>query len=221
MNGHIMMYQQFWAESFYTIIVIILLSLIYLKSREMYKLTEHKGIKYFSYTFLFFALAHILRFFFRFFFRNFMQLGFFMPGRPPFNIGQIFFIYTSVMAGLFLLYSVIWKQLKWNENLVIILFNIFAILATIIDFLTRNPYYHVVLMTFLFSLTVIISLFKKSKRRHTFFIAYILIFLIWIINLISIEIPRFLFQLRFLLYMISVGIYLLILWRLQYGQKKR
>ena len=215
----------FWIEFVYSIFVVLAVLLVYLKTREMYKLTEHKGIKYFSLTFLFFAIAHIFRFFFRIFFRTFFTSpGFFMPGRPPFRIGSLIFTYTSVMAGLFLLYSLIWRKIKLNEKIVILIFNLIAVLTVILDLLVLNPFIHIIIITLLFLVAALLSFTRKSRKKHPFVIAYLLIFLIWILNSVFIEVPRSIFELRFVSYMISVILYLVILWRIfksKNGKKTR
>ena len=61
---------------------------------------------------------------------------------------------------------------------------------------------------------------KKSKKRHPFFIAYISIFLIWLLNLISIEIPKFMFELRVGIYVMSLVLYFVILQRIFKKRKK-
>ena len=81
-------------------------------------------------------------------------------------------------------------------------FIILAIFTIILDFITRNPFIHIYIITFIFSIAAIISFlqFKQSKKKHPFFVVYILIFFIWILNLISIEIPKFMIQLRYTIY---------------------
>lgn len=205
----------FWIEFIYSLFVVLAVLLVYFKTREMYRLTEHKGIKYFSLTFLFFAIAHLFRFLFRVFFKTFFTLpGLFMPGRIPFRVGELIFTYTSVMAGLFLLYSLIWKKIKWDEKVVIFIFNLIAIFTVILDWLVLNPFAHISIITLLFLAVALISFGKKSKKKHPFFIPYLMIFLIWILNLISIEISRFMFELRIIIYAISALLYIVILWRI-------
>ena len=224
MNGPPFNPNMFWIEPVYSIFVILAVLLVYFKTREMYKLTEHKGIKYFSLTFLFFAIAHFFRFFFRIFFRNFFSLGVFMPGRPPFQIGSFIFTYSSVMAGLFLLYSLVWRKIKLDEKFVILIFNLIAVLTVILDMLILNQFVHIAIITLLFLLATLLSFNRKSKKKHPFFIAYLLISLIWILNLISIELRKFMFEFRLVIYAISVILYLVILWRIfrnKNGKKTR
>ena len=187
----------------------------------MYKLTEHKGIKYFSYTFLFFGIAHLFRFLFRIFFRYFFDIPkHLMFNRMPHLFGGWVFVYTSVMAGLFLLYSVMYKKIKLKETTIILLINVIAIITTLLDMWIKNPFVHVGIITTIFGATIIVSLTKKSKKRHPFFIAYISIFLIWLLNLISIEIPKFMFELRVGIYVMSLVLYFVILQRIFKKRKK-
>ena len=219
----------YWIETIYSAIVTLFVFLIYLKTREMYKLTEHRGIKYFSYTFLFFTIAHFFKFFFRFFFRFIMENHWlFKPGKVPHLFGNHIFIYTSVMAGLFLLYSLIWKRVKLDEKIVTVLFNAIALFVLILDFIKRNPFVHIGVITGLFGLTLLTSIVKKfkSKKKHSFTFVYLLIFLIWILDLVSIEIPKFMHGFRLIVTAISAILYLVILWRVskrssKHGKKTR
>ena len=153
--------------------------------------------------------------------------GFFGPGRGPNRFGSFIFVYTSVMAGLFLFYSLIWKKIKLSEKKFIIISNLFAIGIVIIDLIIRNPLFHISVVTLIFFITTIVSVFGKEKKKHKFFAAYLSIFLIWILNLIFIEIPKFMIELRIGIYLISAILYFLILLRvnkvtnIKNGKKKR
>ncbi|MBT3464056.1 hypothetical protein HOD20_02735 [archaeon] len=225
MNPNMFMIRPFHlVETGYSIFVILISLVIYFRTRHMYKLTEHKGIKYFSYTFLFFAIAYLFRFVSRILFRLIFDPTTIRSfPREYLRFGDLIFIYASVMSGLFLLYSVIWKKIKLKEKTVILFFNIFAIIAMLFDFFLRNPFIHISMITILFFATVIISFnkSKKSKKKHPFYVAYVLIFLIWILNLISIEISKFLHELRFGIYVVSCVIYILILLRVLKINKKK
>jgi hypothetical protein len=142
-----------------------------------------------------------------------------MPGRAPFHIGGLLFMYSSIMAGLFLLYSIIWKKVKVKESSVIILFNFVTIVILLFDYFMRYPFTHLFVTVVMLLVAAAISL-KKSKK-HPFFIAYLLILLIWILNLISTEIPKQMFQLRLLINLVSASLYFIILWRVLKNEKKR
>jgi len=49
-------------------VALIFCLLLYFKTREVYSLTKHTGIKYFRDAFLFFGFAYLLRFLFSIFF---------------------------------------------------------------------------------------------------------------------------------------------------------
>ncbi|MBN2421986.1 hypothetical protein JXB41_02055 [Candidatus Woesearchaeota archaeon] len=218
MNGHNFFFRpNFWIELIYSIVIIVASLFIFFRTRRMYKLTEHKGIKYFSYTFLFFAMTHVLRFFFRIFFRIFVvSSGFFRPQMPPFRIGDFFFVYSSILAGLYLFYSLMWKKIKLNDFVLFVISSMFSILIIVLDFILRIPLLHIISLIIIFSVMAIVSLkgVKKSWKKHPFFIIYILIFFVWIINIISSEIPMFLIELKLILFLISAGLYLSILLRI-------
>lgn len=61
----------FSAEIIYSFVIIVCSLMIYFGTREIYRLSQHKGIKYFRTAFLFFAFAYFSRSFIKFLMINF------------------------------------------------------------------------------------------------------------------------------------------------------
>ena len=202
-------------EIIYSFVIIVCSLMIYFSTKELYKLTSHKGIKYFRLSFLFFALAY--------FFRSFIKIILFYLETdklrtilPVFgNITFFIFMYFSSIAIFYLLYSVMWK--KWKSKLTIYVFHLIAFtIATIIS-LSRSQtiYFLINALLFVFILFVFYTSRKQSKKKkpHNLYIIYLLLFAFWIFNILNILVPNFLRTSQLFIYLISLGIFLLILYK--------
>lgn len=189
--------------------------MIYFGTRELYKLSSHKGIKYFRQSFLFFACAY--------FFRSFIKIILFYFERdelrtflPIFGSITLFvFMYFSSMAIFYLLYSVMWK--KWKSKSTIYLFHAAAFLIATIILLFRNEtlYFSVNILLFAFISFTVYTLYKQSKKKksHNLYMIYLMLFVFWIFNIIDILVPNFLQTFQLFIYLISLGIFLLIFYK--------
>ena len=202
-------------EIIYSFVIIICSLMIYFGTKELYKLSSHNGVKYFRRAFLFFALAY--------FFRSFIKiiLFYFDAGEirallPVFgNITLFVFMYFSSMAIFYLTYSVMWK--KWESKSIVYLFHLVAFIIATVIILFRNPFIY--LLINLLVLVFIVFVFyrsyktsKKKKSRNLYFI-YLLLFIFWIFNIIDILIPNYLKTYQLFIYLISLGIFLSILYK--------
>ena len=202
-------------EIIYSFAIIVCSLIIYFGTRELYKLSSHKGIKYFRQSFLFFALAY--------FFRSFIKLVlfYFDAGEirtliPIFgNMALFVFIYFSSMAMFYLLYSVIWK--KWGSKSIVYLFHLAAFIITMIILLFRNPFIYLLinLLFFVFIAFVFYKSYKQSKKNksNNIYLIYLLLFVFWILNILDILIPSFLKSFQLFIYLASLGIFLLIFYK--------
>jgi len=202
-------------EIIYSFVIIVCSLIIYFGTKELYKLSSHKGIKYFRQSFLFFAFAY--------FFRSFIKiiLFYFDAGEirallPIFgNITLFIFIYFSSMAIFYLIHSVMWK--KWKLNSIVYLFHLVAFAIAIIIILFRNPFIYLLinLLLFVFIAFVFYKSHKQSKKKksHHLYIIYLLLFVFWIFNIIDIIIPNYLQTFQLFIYLISLGIFLSILYK--------
>jgi hypothetical protein len=205
-------------ELVYSFIIIICSLMIYFATKEMDKLTSYKGIKYFRLAFLFFALAYFFRYFIQFFLFSFNLNGI-LEFSPMFfgAIQLLIFLYFSSMAIFFLLYSVMWK--KWNHSkLTIVLFNIFALIIAFASIFFRGIFVYltiniILLLVVLFILFIAHKNSKKKSKSGSPFIIYLLLSIFWILNITNILIPRFLSIYQLLVYLVSVLLFMLILYK--------
>ncbi len=184
---HMLINPSFWIEIFYALIIIITSLIIYFRTTEVAKLSQHKGIKYFRMTFLFFSISYLLR--------GILSLYKILVGRPRFGslglVGLPLFliVYFSTMAFLYLIYSLIWKEFKHPDKIVIVLHFIAFLIAIFTFVLTRSGFaIFSLIQLILLILAIILSVKKhninKKKRKglSQYYIIYIMFFASWIIN---------------------------------------
>jgi hypothetical protein len=208
----------FGTEIIYSFIIVVCSLMIYIGTKELYELSSHKGIKYFRQAFLFFAIAYFFRSFIKFIlmYFNIREIGEFSPIFFG-SFTLLLFMYFSSIAIFYLLYSIVWK--KWNNNLnTVYLFHVIALIISMISLLFRNPviYFGLNILLILFALITIYYSYKNSKTKikgHKLYIIYVLLLVFWIFNIIDVLIPAFFQTFKLFLYLISSGIFLLILYK--------
>ncbi len=204
----------FGTEMFYAFILIACSLMIYFGTRELYKLSGHRGIKYFRLSFLFFALAYFFRSFIKFLISSF-QIKHILK-LLPFSFGKItlfIFMYFSTLAILYLLYSVKWKE--WDRTKYVKYFlHIISLLFAFLAIVYQNTalYIGINIVLFLLVLQTLYQKPKKKKKNHLFFI-YVLLSLFWALNILDILIPTAFQYFQLLIYLASSFIFLLILYK--------
>lgn len=168
----------FGFELFFTLIILFSSFLIYYKTKEFYKLTEHKGIKYFRKGFLFISFAHVILFV-----NILLKIGLFnlnfYESRYLFDFFNVFYF-----IGVGYLFSSIYSKKIREYYIYLIYFFIF-----LCGFIFHEKFF-----IFIYSTILIISLgivsfikLKKSKKKHLsqIYIIYLLIFFSWLFNFLS------------------------------------
>lgn len=209
------------AELLYSFVIIVCSLMIYLGTKELYELSQHKGIKYFRMAFLFFAFAYFFRSFIKFVVLYFNVKGLFEISSRILNplISQltlIFFMYFSSMAIFYFLYSVMWK--RWGNEKLVYLFHILAVVIALYSILSRSPFSYIGLnlVLFLFILIVVFISYKNSRKKskgHNLYAIYVLLLFFWILNIVDILLPSFLELFQLFIYLISLGIFLLMVYK--------
>lgn len=199
-------------EIIYSFVLIAISLIIYFSTKEFYDLTKYKGIKYFRFSFLFFAVS--------FFFRSFIKIIIFFWDIPQelssivvffLQYGTYFlFMYFSALAVFYLVYSIKYK--KWGrENESAIFFNIISAVIALIVVITNSIW--VILAINLIFLISILSVILTSKGKNKLHIIYVLLFLFWIFNIIDIFIPSVLQFYQLIFYIASISVFLAILYK--------
>ncbi len=202
----------FGAEIIYAFVIIICCLMIYLGTKELYKLSAHEGIKYFRISFLLFALA--------FFFRSFIKLAFLIVKDPrifilPPDIFQslttILFIYFSTIAIFYLIYSMLWKKLRKFPR-AIYLMHLLAFITALIIILSKNilVYFFINIALLLF-IIITITIIHRNEKKNLLKVIYVLLSIFLFLNIIDILIPKFLEVFQLLIYLASISIFLWIL----------
>jgi len=203
-------------EIIYSFVIIVCSLMIYYATKELYELTKHKGIKYFRLSFLFFALAY--------FFRSFIKIILFYFNKqeirailPIFgNLTLFIFIYFSIMAIFFLIYSVMWK--KWAQKYIVYLAHLIAILVSLtitLSEFTLPLYLLLNLLLLIFIGFTVYTAYHQSKKKKSFnlYIIYLLLSIFWIFNILDILVPSVFQTFQLIIYLASLGIFLSILYK--------
>ena len=169
----------FTIEAFFILLIILSTIIIFYKTKTIYKLTEHNGIKYFRKGFLFICFAHVLlllNIIFRF---NILGLGM-IDSRFIFGFFGLFFL-----IGIGYLFSSMFSK-KIKEHHIYLVTIIVFLLNSIFQTRTFMLIYSTILIIAL-GIVGIIKL-KKGKKKNLFsqiYVIYILIFVSWIITTLS------------------------------------
>jgi len=189
----------------YTLIIVFICLLIYLKTKEIYDLTNHKGIYYFRNTFLFFGLAYL----FRFIFMSFLLTKITFDVYHPFGLFMIFSLvlsgYCSTMAILSLTYSTIRKKLPLKNFT--LTSNVIAIFISVVALVSRLPFFLMLSQAVLLIFTVSYLLYNKSWKISQLFILYFMLFLFWILDLFALGSMKHLqFEITIVLQILSIAV---------------
>jgi hypothetical protein len=185
--------------------------MIYLKTRESYRLTKHDGIKYFRDAFLFMGLAYILRFVFALVFLYGFAFDIFIPMHfiPPIVI--MFTGYFSTMGLIYLILSSTWKY-TLKKHLLIFM-HILAIVASAIAVITRSPMTLLLVQLLLMIMFLITTMFmaKKINKKITQTKAlYLLVGLLWFINLFTTGKPLYSREIDLIFRVITLAVFTII-----------
>ena len=196
----------FFVEIGYTFFILFFCFLIYIKTKEIYDLTKHKGIYYFRNTFLFFGLAYLLRFLFGIIMMTERWIDFIhIPRHAMRPLTSLFTGYFSTMALLCLIYSTIWKRFSSKEFF--IASNIIALLIAVSAAISQEVF--ILTQIFLLIIAIVLSIvIKKKSKLSKIHILYFLLFLFWIISLILL-IPRWMLplEIRIIMEIISIALF--------------
>jgi hypothetical protein len=203
---------QLGTELTYTLLIVLFCLMVFFKTKEIYDLTKHKGILFFRYSFIFFAIAYISRLFlFLLIFstnklsRNIMMRGSLM------HVSHLIIGFFSTMAILYLVYSIIWKQI--NSEHFLTFSNIIALIIGVIAFIFRSHLILSLIQLFIMIIALIIIFLNhnKTKKKSATKVLYLLIFLFWFVSLLILDSKRLMpLEIQLFLQLMSVGIFVTI-----------
>src|SRR3989344_268129 len=178
----------------YAALIVFICLVIVLKTHKLFKLSSYTGIRYFRNAFFFFGLGFFSRYFLKYFFE--------VKGLESFSdFPLLLFEFFVIMAGFFLLYSLIWKRLDFSKSFAnsslltpgVLVFYMFAIIIVILDYFWQT-------LTLMFLSQVIVFLIasimsfnntlsltkKKNHLSKLYFVAMITSFLAWVLNAVTV-----------------------------------
>lgn len=222
MHGHFFPHL-FFIDIIFGLIIGIICFIIYFRTRELYELTSHKGIKYFRYAFLFFGFSFLAKMIFPFS-RIFFERSFFIPPLNGFIMS-----FLGITAVLCLLYSLFWKQFReksFNHLFILILIALIIAGATLFG---RLRFYLFLIQALLFSIILIVSLVKYKGRKGKniqLHILYILLACSWIASSLALFASHISLLIGLVLHIVSVVLFCVILSKVikktgENGKKKR
>ena len=198
-------------EFVYLAIIIFLCLLVYFKTREIYDLTLHRGIRYFRNAFLLFGIAYVFRFIGVL--SHIYKISFGLAPGTHFVLGFVISTYASSIAILYLAHSVMWKRIKLSKFNDKYLHHFIALAILIISFIANSFLIILIVQILLFIFILIMGFinYRKNKRKHTLnlYAIYFALFLFWILNFLT-SAFRFFFRIEFVLYVVSITLFILI-----------
>lgn len=195
------------AELIYSLIIIILCSLIFFKTKEMSNLTKHRGIQFFRYAFLFFGLAYTFRMVLYAILLN-PSFHFIGMGRLIRSLIRMVTAYFSTMAIFSLVYSTIWKKINIKPFLIIS--NLISILIAVIAFIFKSQMQLSLIQLLLLIISIVIIHKKTTKTK----ILYYSIFLVWLLSLVALDWRRLVpLELKVLFQIFSIGIFAILYYK--------
>jgi hypothetical protein len=198
-------------EFIYLAIIVFLCLLVYFKTKEIYDLTSHKGIRYFRNAFLLFGIAYLFRFIGVLF--HIYSFSFGLSRETNFILGFVVSAYASSIAILYLVHSVMWKRIKLSKFNDKYLHHFIALGILIVSIIANSLLVILATQVLLFIFILVMGLinYKKNKKKHTLnlYVIYFALFLFWILNFFT-SAFRFFFRIELFLYVVSIVLFILI-----------
>lgn len=182
-----------WIKIIYALIIISICGFIVYKSDRLFRMSFHKGIRYFRNAFLFFGIGFAIRYI----------LGDLVysiyPSLVYYSIITVLFEYFLIMAGFFLLYSLLWKQIENHGtdyssslfNSKIAIFHFISLAIAFFDYLWQTHYlmfFSQIVLFIIASLVSYLNYARKGARRRFlkfYFIAMLLSLIAWTLNALA------------------------------------
>lgn len=180
-----------WAlEIIYAVAISLICAVIVIRTDKFFRLSMHKGIRYFRNAFFFYGVAFIVRYVFGLL----SDLDF-----DAVYVVQVIFEYFLVMAGFFLLYSLIWRKFESSEeeyfsslfNAKIAVFHMMALIIAVMDNLwaTYNFMFFSQIIIFFYASVISYINYRKDNQQHKFpkfyFVAMLISLGFWILNFLA------------------------------------
>ena len=178
----------FWGlEAVHSGLVALICLVIFLKTREMERLSSHKGVRYFRLTFLFFGIASLLKLLTRhlalsfFFYPGILEVADWVIGLGVFGI-----IYTYTIAAFYLLYSISWKDLKQGLMSRPANLHLMAAVVALLVLVTNASALYILFQVFVIAYSIgIIHTKSRAGTKTPMLVIYELLLVFWMLNLLD------------------------------------
>lgn len=227
------LHPNFLIEMVYSMIIMLSCLIIYLKTNEIYKLSQHKGIKYFRMAFLFLGITYFLRFFIKILLLSLLITGTRFYPIEFVSLTSLLVLYTGFMTTFYLFYGLskrtLGKILPESTDTV----HVLAIFLSSIVVFLNMPMIFVGISASLLVYMLLVGYSdyvssQKKKKLTSLNIVYFLLILFSMLNIFDILIPDVFGALQRLIYIASVSLFLIILYKVlnivnvkSNGRKKR
>ena len=208
----------FGMELIYSFVIIVCSLLVYFSTKKMYEVSKYPGIRYFRMSFLFFAITYFFKSFISFLFLVFDIHKIIEFSALFFGVLTLFFfMYASTMAIFYLLYSVVWKNFK-EKKFTIPLIHILVLIISAWSNLVNEVRILLGFQVFIFLFIAVYNYLSLKKSKGTkkpgqLHAIYLFLFLFWMLNLADLLISGFDPILEILISMASIGLFLIILYK--------
>lgn len=209
------LHQTVGLDLIYSFVIIFVSLMIYFGTKELYELSNHKGIKYFRLAFLFFALAYAFRFL-----TQFLVLSLGMPRTFNTSLGAIsaialmLFMYASTAAIFYLWASGHWKWFNKKTYAPMIL-HLIALALAFFVIATQH-----ILLLLVIQLVLVFTLAmttyrrdKKKKGARQTYVIHLLLGVFWALSILDLIVPNALFQMQIIIYLLSISLFLFLLYK--------
>ena len=207
-------------ELVYFLAVAAICLIIYFKAKDIYRISQHRGLYYFKNIFLFFSLSY----FFRLIHLTLMiSQELFSLDMPWFAMRlTLFFVtYSSTMAILSVAMAALIRNLKESGNgKAHYLLHAIAIALSLLVAVPRSESILILLQTVLLFGAVLFVFLKPGREKPKKIISqnrmtYLLLAVFWILNLLAFNRRMVPLYIEIPLYILSVGVFLSILLRVR------
>ncbi len=204
---------------FYASLIAIICIVITVRADKLFRLSLHQGIRYFRNAFIFYALAFIVRY---------LVEAIAGHGRITLYYPYINFCFEFllIMAGFFLLYSLLWKKAEHSSegyvsslfNSRIFIFYSMSVIFAIVDVLWQTHLFLFLsqILIFMFAAFISYENYKKNDAKHKFpkfyFFAMLLSLFVWILNTTAELWFNWSQAILIGVYILNIIIFLLFLW---------
>jgi len=158
----------------YALAILFICTLIVMKADRLFKISDYQGIRYFRNAFFFFGLSVVVRFI----------LGSITTTNPETYsiVIRFFFEFFTVVASLFLLYSLIWKKIEKQKkhhsllNLSALTFYLIALVIVGCDWVLKMYFVFYLFQIILFLLILVVAFknYLTLRREYPFLKVYLI-----------------------------------------------